>query len=281
MEPPISPAPDPPPPVLDSPATASPFPTSSSKFPDPPPPKGGSIDCILLSLTGKSSATPKAPPVQARESSTQTALPTKVTPAPPVKPNGNLASASVKGKAIQSGGPSHQPYGGGKHPPTSQTGHRSKRLSVSVSQPQDQTLEASVDLIVDLSDNSSQLETSSIRPDITRHKDEGQAGRLLLKPHHKAPKSGGEDQNKEEKSISKSKRRGRHQKNPEPDAIPKNLPAKKTPPWGLNWVPNGFRPVKGGTRPPYSITAAEQGPPLLCWGPPREVTLNTLFRDGK
>ncbi|KAK1312551.1 hypothetical protein QJS10_CPA07g00359 [Acorus calamus] len=24
-----------------------------------------------------------------------------------------------------------------------------------------------------------------------------------------------------------------------------------------------------------------QGPPLLCWGPPREVTLNTLFRDGK
>ncbi|KAK1323327.1 hypothetical protein QJS10_CPA02g00873 [Acorus calamus] len=24
-----------------------------------------------------------------------------------------------------------------------------------------------------------------------------------------------------------------------------------------------------------------QGPPLLCWGPPREVTLSTLFRDGK
>ncbi|KAK1315069.1 hypothetical protein QJS10_CPA06g00804 [Acorus calamus] len=37
------------------------------------------------------------------------------------------------------------------------------------------------------------------------------------------------------------------------DTDPSDLPAKKTPPWGLNWVPNGFRPVKGDTRPSYSI----------------------------
>ncbi|KAK1302831.1 hypothetical protein QJS10_CPB12g01239 [Acorus calamus] len=31
----------------------------------------------------------------------------------------------------------------------------------------------------------------------------------------------------------------------------------------------------------HSLQHHFQGPPLLCWGPPREVTLNTLFRDVK